>query len=1587
MSDLSNRLASLSPEKRQLLELLRKEKRAESRRTIAEANGDAGKASAPSEKQPFALISEADKAKLPRDVAIEDAYPMTALQLGMLYHMELAADPSSPHYHNVNSFHLRVPFDGEAFVRAVERVVARHETLRTAFDFNTYSEPMQLVHRTATLPVHIEDWRHLSYDEQQKQLEAFWEIERARLFDLARPSLMRFHIHRRTEDTLQLTLTELHAISDGWSTTSTLAEIFKNYFALLKNQPLPDVPPLAASYRDFVVLERQALESVECRQYWARKLSDSTVMKLPRLPRRFQTRHPDGLRKRLIPFTADVVDGLNRVARLAQVPLKSVLLAAHMKVMSLLSGQTDIMTGLLCNGRPEEADGELIRGLFLNTVPFRLNLPDGTWLELVRETFGAEVELLPYRRYPLAALQQKWGAEPLFEAAFTYLNFHSVGELFKRDDFEYLHYGDRDLGLTHFALSVIFQMNPASRSSMALILDHDPNVLSEQQFESIIKYFQHILRAIASDPTARHHTQSFLTEAEQQQLFIDWNATDAPYPHDATIHQLFEAQVERTSDAVAVRFKDESLSYRELNSRANQLAHYLRRQGAGTETLLGICMERSTEMIVSILAALKTGSAYVPLDPAYPQERLDFMLEDSRARLLLTQSTLLESLPEHSTQVVCVDTEATRLTEESRDNPRSSAVSDNLAYVIYTSGSTGRPKGVMVSHGSFCNLMQAQIRIFDVQTESRVLQFASFSFDASQSEIFMALLSGAALQLEAKDEILPGASLIDFLRERAITTVTFPPSALSSLPQAELPDLHTIVVAGESCPAELVSQWSSGRRFINAYGPTEATVCATAAECHEADAGERPTIGRPIQNTQVYVLDKGLLPVPVGVSGEVYIAGVGLARGYLHQPALTAERFIPHPFSESPGARMYRTGDLARYLPNGNLDFLGRVDQQVKVRGFRIEPGEIETTLRKHPSVREAFVTISAETPLSQRLVAYFVADAEPSPASRELRSFLRQSLPDYMIPSTFIALARLPLTPSGKIDRAALPNPERVSPEIESQYAAPGTPVEEILAGIWEEVLGVERVGVHDSFLEIGGHSLLATSVITRVRETFQLDITLRTLFDAPTVGGLAQHVESALRAKQNSPLPPLERVSDRRNLPLSFAQRRVWFFDQMEPGNPAYNIPFAVRLRGSLDVAALERALGEIVARHEALRTTFPTVDSQPVQHIAEPAPFTLHVVDLSSLENEDTRQAEVQRLAEEEARRGFDLSAGPLFRAVLLRVEDAEHVALVTMHHIISDGWSIGILVREVAALYDAFAGGKASPLAPLAIQYADYAVWQREWLRGDVLERQLSYWREQLTGAPPVLELPTDHPPLSAQTFRGGRHSLVLSSSLADELKALSRREGATLFMTMLAAFNILLQRYTGQRDIIIGSPVAGRSRSVTEGLIGFFVNMLALRTRLHDNPTFRELLNHVRETTLGAYTHQDLPFEKLIEELHPERNQSQVPLFNVMLVFQNAPMSTLEMPGLQLSLLDVDKGTAKLDLSVYVEDTRRGLAITITYNSDLMKQQTIIQMLSRFQTLLESITAAPENRISTFSIISQEENAELSNAFNEPLEML
>jgi amino acid adenylation domain-containing protein len=1549
------------------------------------AAGETGEA-APAATAPFSLISDADRAKLPAHV--EDAYPLAKMQEGMLFHMELM--PESPLYHNVNSWPLCARFDREALEAAVQKVVARHAILRTSFELSAYSEPLQLVYREAFLPVEAEDLRGLPAAEQERAVTAYVRAEKQRRFDMTRPPLLRFHVHRLTDEVFQFTLTEFHPILDGWSLQSTLTEIFTKYFALLDGRALADEPPPATTYRDFVSLERQTLDSPAAKEFWEERLRGCSPTPVPRWPASARGAAAVRVRRQRIRISPEVLDGLQRLARQAGVPLKSVLLAGHMKVMSLLGGRATALTGLVTNGRLEEAGGEQVRGLFLNTVPFRLDLARATWLELAQSAFAAERELLPFRRYPLAALQRK--GEPLLETLFNYVHFHVLEGVLGAGRIETVEAADdHALEETNFTVDASFSLSP-SASLLTLTLDCDATQLSDEQIDAIGGYYRGVFERMTADPASRHDARGLLGPAEQS-LLDAWNDTARDYDLGRCVHELFEAQAARTPEAEAVVSEGERLTYRELNERANRLARHLRAGGVGPEVRVAVLLSQTPRVVVAALAVLKAGGAYVPLNAALPAPRLSLMLADSGAALLLTEGELAEALPECPARVISLDDDTEALGRLDAGNLPAAASPDNAAYVIYTSGSTGRPKGVVSAHAGLTNAYFAWEEAYDLRASVAAhLQAADFAFDVFTADLVRSLCSGAKLVMCPREWLLDAERLYRLLSRERVEYVDLVPAVMRNLVEyvegrgLPLDFLRVVVVGSDTWRVgefrRLRKLCGPRTRVVNSYGLTEATVDSTYLEAVGAEHpdGQPVPIGRPYANTKAYVLDESLARVPVGVAGELFISSVGLARGYLKRPALTAERFIPDPFAREPGARLYRTGDVARYLPGGVLEYLGRADFQVKVRGFRVEPGEVEALLSEHASVAEAAVVARADAAGEQQLVAYVAVSPGGESSAAELRAYLKRRLPEYMVPAAFVFLDQLPLSPNGKLDRRALPAPEGAETVAARDYLPPRTPLEELLCGVYAEVLGVERVGVEDDFFELGGHSLLATRAVSRLREALGVELPLRALFESGRVGELAARVEE-LRRGDASAVPPLARGEAGAGAPLSFAQQRLWFLDKLEPGAAAYNMPAAVRLTGRLNVEALARALSEVERRHEVLRTVFVEEGGEPRQVVREHAPLSLTVEDLSGLPVGE-REAELRARIETEAARPFDLARGPVWRSSLLRLGEEEHVLLLTMHHIVSDGWSAGVLVREMGELYGAYARGEESPLAELPIQYADYARWQREWLAGDVLEAQLAYWREQLAGAPPVLELPTDRPRPSSPSYRGARERFAIDADVVDGLRTLAREEGATPFMVLLAAFYALLYRHTGQEDLVVGTPVAGRTRGEVEGLVGFFVNTLAVRAAVKGSGAFREVLRAVREACLGAYAHQEAPFEKLVEELRPERSLTHTPLFQVMFSYETEGGTGLRLPGLELEAVGAEGVTAMFDLSLNVREAGGRLEASIEYRTELFDAATARRMAGHFRRLLAGVVREPDRAVAELPMLGEEERRRQLVGWNE-----
>jgi amino acid adenylation domain-containing protein len=1071
------------------------------RELVGAVKGEQAPARPERARQPFGLLHEADARSMPPDV--EDAYPLGRLQAGMLFHAQLS--PESAIYCNLSSLHLRIPLDRAKLQAAIDHVVERHPVLRTSFDLTRWSEPLQLVHRRVEVPLGVDDLRSLPAARQEQVLAEWIERERVRVFDCAKPPLLRFHVHRRSNDTLQFTWCEHHAILDGWSVALMLTELIEYYLRLLGHDVQPEKPAPALGFSDFVALERETVASAPIRKYWTDKLSGATPARLPRWQRRDELDARRRFGHRDVSMSHGASEGLKRLAARAEVPIKSVLMAAHLKVLATWCGRQDVLTGLVANGRQEVPDGDRVLGLYLNTIPFRQELGAGTWVDLARRAYETECGALPYRRYPMAEVQRLLGPQDVIETTFNFIHFHVYQGLTGLGGIEVL--DALAYERTNFVLMATFGLDPISpQSDVSLTLHYDAAELCEEQIEAIADSYAAVLSAMADEPAGRHDAVCGLSDRERRRVLAEFNATSVAYPADACIHTLFEAQTDRTPEAEALVCGQERFTYEELDRRANQLARHLRSLGVGPDVLVGVCVDRSPDMLIGLLGVLKAGGAYVPLDPTFPPPRLAMMWEDARCPVLLTQTRLRDRLPGTGGRIVCLDADWPAITEGDATRLKTAASAGHLAYVIYTSGSTGRPKGVAIEHRAVVNLLWSMARRPGLTARDSLVAVTTLSFDIAGLELFLPLTVGGRVVLASREVGSDANALAGLLQDAEATTMQATPATWRMLLEGGWRgknDLR-ILCGGEALAQQLADRLlDCSEGLWNLYGPTETTIWSAV---HEVGRGRGLIpIGRPIANTTIYILGERGLPIPVGASGEICIGGAGLARGYVNRPDLTAESFIPDPFSRTPGARMYRTGDLGRYSLDGSIEYLGRMDHQVKVRGYRIELGDIECCLRSHPAVSNAVVIAHGDAAEERRLVAYWVRSDGRAVSDADLRRHVRERLPEYMVPSVVMELQTLPLTPNGKVDRKALPSPAGQREVAGVEYVAPRDDVERRVAEIWSKLLDVDRVGVHDSFFDLGGHSLLATQAVSRLRDAFGVQLPLRSLFDSPTVAGVA--------------------------------------------------------------------------------------------------------------------------------------------------------------------------------------------------------------------------------------------------------------------------------------------------------------------------------------------------------------------------------------------------------------------------------------------------------------------------------------------------
>ncbi|GCE28514.1 hypothetical protein KDA_39980 [Dictyobacter alpinus] len=1824
-------------------------------------------------------IAQTSQSSHPQTIQLRDRQQPPVLSFGQqrLWFLN-QLQPKSTAYTLSKAIRLQGDLNIQVLEQSFAALIARHETLRTCFQVQD-TQPVQIITEPGQPAMSYLDISTEASEQREVSIQAILQQEQQRPFDLAQGPLLRIMLIRVAEQEHVLCLNMHHSISDGWSNTILVQEMATLYNAF-HQQTVAELAKLPIQYADFAVWQRQVLAQSEFYQeqmrYWVQQLQHLEPLQLPTDRPRPATQTFCG-DQRQIKISSQLRERLNQLCQQEGVTQFMALLAAFQVLLAHYSGQSDIAVGTpIANRTRTEIEGLI--GFFANTLVIRTDLSGAmTFKQLLKQVSEKALQAYAHQDLPFEKLVEELHPErdlsrfPLFQVAFS-LQKALDAESYTLQQLQISPVEIENSTMAKFDLTLVVT---DTEQTLDCLLEYNTDLFDTTTIERMLDHWLLVLEALTTDVEQPIKEISLLSVQEKSLVLEQWNTTETDYSgYGDSLQQLIEQQCTHDPDRIAVTFEQQQLSYGELERRSNQLAHFLHAQGIGPDRLVGLCLQRSLELVIAIIAILKAGGAYVPLDPDYPTERLRFLIEDTHLSFVLTQHPLLPLLPSSDCRRLCLDRDWILIAGES-DAPLPTLVHpEQLAYMIYTSGSTGLPKGAMNTQQALLNRLLWMQQRYQLDATDCVLQKTPFSFDVSVWEFFWPLLAGARLLLAAPEGQRDSAYLVALIRQQAVSLCHFVPSMLSVFLQepevSHCQSLRDVICSGEALSFELQQRFFArlGAGLHNLYGPTEAAIDVTAWTCQPESLRREVPIGRPIANLRVYVLDERLRPLPIGVPGELYLGGIGLARGYAERPALTAERFVPDPLSQQPGARLYRTGDRVRWLEDGTLSYLGRLDFQVKIRGQRIELGEIETILSHHSAIRDAVVTTQPDSQHNPQLIAYLVPDREAAhplfyllhlqnaglisarqqyelpngmtivsqnkneteflyreifedntyasngiqlPANscvfdiganiglfslfigqqcpdariyafepipplhqiaqlnadiyrlqatifeqgladakmsvpltyyphisimsgqyadvdeeravvasflrqlpetggltpqeldeliserltsetiqctmttlsdviaqqqiaqidllkidvekgelavlkgiqnedwpkiqqivmevhdlegrlqactqllqaqgyqlaiekeryltatdlytiyarrsptiaahleaehghtwgwssaqalqREIRSYLNGKLPAALHPTRWVWLEELPLTHNGKLDRKALPAPSTMAREKGSQ-TVPRTPLEETLVQLYSKLLNVSQVDIHDHFFDLGGHSLLATQLISRLRTLLQIELPLHILFEHPTIVELAQHIELAQLQQRGTHLPPLAPTSRDQVLPLSFAQQRLWFLHQLEPNNTIYTIPIALHLKGKLQVKALIQSLSYSIARQESLRTTFPTHDGAPQQLIGPAVSANLPLIDLSAL-TPQTREETLHSLIQQQEAQPFQLLTGPLFRSTLLYLGPQEHVFVLTMHHIITDGWSMNILAHEISTIYQALSAQRPVPLANLPVQYADFALWQQQWLQGDELKRQLAYWRQQLQDSE-TLELPTDHPRPPYQTYRGARERFSIDAGLRDALQSLGRQEEVTLFMVLLSTFQILLARYSRQIDIVVGIDTANRDRQEIENIIGCFINTLVLRTDLSGNPNFKEILRRVRRVTLDAYSYQDLPFEKLVEELQPTRDLSRSPLFQVFFTYQVtnqiASLQTATSQELHFSPITIDRMVARFDLSLAVTDDGQELDCEIEYNVDLFEAATIRRLLHHWQTLLYNVVKTPEARMADLELLSEEE---------------
>ncbi|MEV0729600.1 amino acid adenylation domain-containing protein [Polymorphospora sp. NPDC050346] len=1506
-------------------------------------------------KQRRALEAEQERiTPVPRDGG---PLPVSHLQEGLWFLHQL--DPSSPVYHVIFALRLRGDLDVGALRRALAALAGRHEGLRTRFGSRD-GVPYQVVDPAP------DDWPVPVTDLDEARLGDWVNDLVQQPSDLERGPMLRTWLARLADDEHVLLLVVHHIVADGWSVGLLTAELAELYDAARAGRAAA-LPPLAIQPADHAAWQRRWLTGERLdRQldFWRDNLRDLPALDFPTdRPHPAQPKGAGALMRRELP---DRVAAASRELALGeQASLLAVLLAGFLVVLERYTGQDDLAVGSVFSGRTRSQTEPLV-GYFANALVLRTDVAgDPTFRELVGRCNATVLGATAHQEVPFGLVvdalnpDRSPGRNPLFQVSFT-LQAAGVSGDFRLGD---VAVSPVDIDWNRARFDIAFAVVEKPGGGIDALVEYSTELFDADRIDRLVEHFEVVLRRALAEPDTRIGDLPVTGHDERRRMVEEWNP--APVERSAALlHDLVTERATAQPDHTAMRFEGTELTYRDLDRRANQLAHQLVHTGARPGTVTALLLDRGLHLPVAELAILKAGSAWLALDPQYPDDRLAYQLHDAHVTTVVTTTDLTHRLPHHI-HTITLDTDHTA--NQPTTPPTVDIHPEDTAYVIYTSGSTGRPKGVMVPHRAIVNFCRNMRELFKLGPDDRVLQLANPTFDVSVSDFFATLSAGATVVGAPRSTLLDPDRLQELMRDARITFGDIPPAVLRLLDPGPLVDLRVLFIGMEAYGPELVNRWQRpGLEFHNGYGPTEVTITCTDYRCPDEPLTGQPPIGRAMGNQRAYVLDRRLRPVPVGVPGELYMAGDGLAHGYLGRTDLTAEKFLPDPFTTQPGQRMYATGDVVRWRTDGNIEFVGRVDRQVKIRGLRIELSEIEHAVNGHPAIRQCTVVVREPGTPQAYLAAYVVPEAGQEPRDEELRGYLADRLPLHMVPATVVTLAELPLTASGKVDEARLPVPE---PVRGGRDAPPETDTERRLADIWQGLLDVDAgsVGVHDSFFNLGGNSLQATQLISRIRDGFGVTVDPRQLFVHPTLEQLGKLVDGG-EATAGDRIAPVDRAGP---LPVSHQQEGLWFLHQLDPASPVYHIPIALRLRGDLDVTALRGALAGLVGRHEALRTRFVARDGVPHQ-VIDPAPadWPLPVT--------GTDPAGLAGWVADQARLPFDLGTGSGLRTCLARLADDDHVLLVVLHHIIADGWSVGVVTAELPALYDAARTGGGATLAPLAVQPADHAAWQRRTLDGDLLDQQLGYWRQRLADLP-ELEFPTDRARPAQPTGAGALADRRVPADLADRLRDLARTEQTSFLAVLLAGFLVVLNRHTGQGDLVVGSVFSGRTRSEIEPLVGYFANTLVLRTDVAGDPTFRELVHRCRDTVLGATAHQDVPFGTLVDTLRPERVPGRNPLFQVSFTLQTSGVAggELRLGGTVVEPVGFDWDRARFDLAISAVDPGAGpVDLNVEYSTELFDGDRIGRLLDHLAAVYAQAVDAPDGPVGGLDPLSAAEHAAL-----------